>query len=823
MKLEELEITNFGQHKHLKITFDGAAIVGIMGISGRGKTTVLKAIEYAFTGQLPGKQNEWITYGEKSSTVGLKFSTGGKPCRITRKITPTTSSRSVLWGEKEYKTAKETDEVLAQIFGADKEAISNAVFINQGELYKILDGTDTERCTLFIKLINLFFCERHVFTLEHEIKYQRSLVEDLTPQIDITKNDIELLKQDIEKAEFAKGALDVTAVDLLQQYSRYKIDLIEQRTTEEKYSMNLGEINSTLMRIQQVKATTKGDIQENLDSASKAVSECSNKTNILTMKAASYQNVVTFMSQKNEYSSKVLDIEKELVDYPAGDDLYISEINEEIKTRALLNATATKVNKLTEEYNIAQKQKTAHEELTPVGQQEIDALAQQGAVLSDNIAKATQRFTAQQGLFKKGCKDKENRCADCGLKLADEVTITKESLEVFSNSIQESNSLLVQLRASWKEKNTERTNFLKEQTKLDNSVQLLSQQLITEMTAKMTLESKLNVKFHNRETPALQESILVHNKNNTKRIELLNSMGIYQRQLVAVEAKLIGIDTEKDYTEEISNINKEIEELKVKLETNKVEVARLNCLNLDLARLKAKYTEQQHLNDLYTTHLKELRLRPVPTSVENLDLKIAQLELEVTKLNEITGEINSLNGQLNAKNVQLNVLNDKVSAFKETLVVIKSLEAVQNALRRDGIPMRCVNGYFNQLLNLTQRNLEMMNAEFVISVDAEKPVSFTFQKLTDPTMTLQKQHKLSGGEKVKLSVAFLLSVQQLLLPNFGFQVLDEPSLHLDQNSRDSLADLLIHMSGILHNANNQIVISDHSQELIRSFNKLIVL
>lgn len=83
--------------------------------------------------------------------------------------------------------------------------------------------------------------------------------------------------------------------------------------------------------------------------------------------------------------------------------------------------------------------------------------------------------------------------------------------------------------------------------------------------------------------------------------------------------------------------------------------------------------------------------------------------------------------------------------------------------------------------------------------------------------------KLSGGQKVRLSIAFLLAVQQLVIPDLGFLVLDEPSTHLDEEARENLKELLINLGQQLEASDTQILVCDHAKELEPAFVNLIQL
>ena len=137
--------------------------------------------------------------------------------------------------------------------------------------------------------------------------------------------------------------------------------------------------------------------------------------------------------------------------------------------------------------------------------------------------------------------------------------------------------------------------------------------------------------------------------------------------------------------------------------------------------------------------------------------------------------------------------------------------------------MAYVQHKFDSLVSMTQDNLEIMDANFAIIPHPNKPVSLQFYRVDEPGQVLFDHDKLSGGQKVRLSIAFLLAVQQLVIPDLGFLVLDEPSTHLDEEARENLKELLLNLNQQLESTDTQILVCDHARELEPAFVNVIQL
>jgi len=142
MIIKKLSIKDFGKHEKIELK-DIGNIFGIIGKNGAGKSTILKAIEFIFTGDLPEQNGTWIRDGAKKAIVACVFKHQGKEGMIVRELGKTTSKRSLTWaGSETISKATEVDKALNDILGADKKALANAVFVSQGEINNILFAGD---------------------------------------------------------------------------------------------------------------------------------------------------------------------------------------------------------------------------------------------------------------------------------------------------------------------------------------------------------------------------------------------------------------------------------------------------------------------------------------------------------------------------------------------------------------------------------------------------------------------------------------------------------------------------------------------------------
>jgi ABC-type sulfate/molybdate transport systems ATPase subunit len=116
-----------------------------------------------------------------------------------------------------------------------------------------------------------------------------------------------------------------------------------------------------------------------------------------------------------------------------------------------------------------------------------------------------------------------------------------------------------------------------------------------------------------------------------------------------------------------------------------------------------------------------------------------------------------------------------------------------------------------------------MGSNFNVIPDPERACSFLFVRTDNSSKFEMQQEQLSGGQAIRLALALLLACQQLILPDIGLLVLDEPSSHIDSEGVEQMRDLFISLRSVLQNTHMQLIIVDHNEKLTTSFETTIVL
>lgn len=162
--IKSLKLTDFGRHKSVDANFDGH-VVGLTGSNGLGKSTVLQALQFAYTGTVETEPaRPLLNFIRRSSgdnppkfaEVESTFVADGKEGRIIRRITRTSITRKLYWdgSDKPITSDKEVSRILEEIMGVDKKAVNSTVFIRQGEMASMFKQ-ETERRDFYTRLLML--------------------------------------------------------------------------------------------------------------------------------------------------------------------------------------------------------------------------------------------------------------------------------------------------------------------------------------------------------------------------------------------------------------------------------------------------------------------------------------------------------------------------------------------------------------------------------------------------------------------------------------------------------------------------------------------
>ena len=227
-----------------------------------------------------------------------------------------------------------------------------------------------------------------------------------------------------------------------------------------------------------------------------------------------------------------------------------------------------------------------------------------------------------------------------------------------------------------------------------------------------------------------------------------------------------------------------------------------------LANLKSKYEQK-------VVELKEVvdRLRSLEFSeeeFENVDKRVNEVREEIEKLIKEQAMLEERLRKVEEDEKKLRDYEKLVEEKRRILAKINKaysdLKRIQKVLEPNGLP---------RLIRLKAKKIiEMLMQQFIMrfGVDAlgvELDSEYNVYLLTrdgKKSVTM-----LSGGERIALALAFRLAIARALGGKLGVLILDEPTVHLDEERRRELVEILRQSPKLL--GVNQMIVVTHDREL----------
>lgn len=267
-------------------------------------------------------------------------------------------------------------------------------------------------------------------------------------------------------------------------------------------------------------------------------------------------------------------------------------------------------------------------------------------------------------------------------------------------------------------------------------------------------------------------------------------------------------------------------------------VSEYDSLSGSLKAAERTYNTEQHNADQA-----QVELRQAIESRNALQQKLASLQVDVEKMtsdhisycrgvvksaSDRKVEVVRLEEQIRQLDMQIKSLDSRIERALELQAQIDRIKLVRanlsdarSVFRRDKLPMLLAKRFLTALDSNIQRFLQLMQSDFTAEleqVDGSYNFLCTFGDATQRDASL-----LSGGEKVRFSISFLLAVNEVLSARFGVLALDEPTAQLDDDNIQYFMDVLSHVQEYAANSGVQVFLITHSAQLVGSFDQAVML
>lgn len=861
MIIETVTLENFGPHARLECNFNGN-IVGIIGPNGSGKSTLLKALQYAFTGEFADESAETFVRSvapvdekdkpAKNGSVDVTFRIHGKRGRIFRKF-GASPSRRLEWDDKVGAHAltktSDIDPVLREIFSADKQAIANAIFLSQGALDKLLFGEQPEREKLFMRLLLI----GHFSTVENAIDTQlaslnaraqdnSAVIDEVRTQLDSARTQLSFLNG--AALSMPDRTADIQIVNSGKQFIEDRAAAVEAKVTADAQLGTAQSGDNTevdLARvIYEIRGTNLGAgeqaypvaqrlllDQENIATAQREevadLNACiSTRKRLETLKGAlefNAQATKQLAEQEASLSARIsglLPNAQELVTLVEARNKYEADL--EAAAQSLRTAESDLLQQLQLRPQIEKNKAeilAATESLIP--------LSADAAMLRTRINLAGVLGSPQPGQV-------IDHCPLCNQAVGESTFKSGWSNEDHNSlrELEKRMGIIAERIDSLKSWNTQtEQKIATAQTTCENA----KAQVFALQGNPVTAPSEAG----NYTLDALRGMVAERASCQRELSQLTPRKSALDKELErlkgsASEGEMQWFETSLP-VEKYSALMRDAEYRATKTSAG---VGRLRTAITAFTDARTKIANLHAAVDSANSRLQKIEAtRPaLEAALRKLDVQLNEIQLNQTlatltqanaQRSEALGQVRQQENTITQLQTRFNALKAQEEAQACIRETAEQMKQLKRTFKRDGLASTYMQYRFAQLAELTQNFLMLMNASFVVFPDISQPLSFQFSRNDDPAILPLPQNKLSGGQRVRLTVAFLLAVQQLIIPKIGFLSIDEPSTHLDPEGVASLRELFETLRQSLQNAEAQIVVCDHHVDLTSAFEKTTLL
>lgn len=208
---------------------------------------------------------------------------------------------------------------------------------------------------------------------------------------------------------------------------------------------------------------------------------------------------------------------------------------------------------------------------------------------------------------------------------------------------------------------------------------------------------------------------------------------------------------------------------------------------------------------------------------ESIESDLRNCSATSNKYDELNSQINMLQGEKNAKSQQLKQTSDMLEAkIKEKelqapiAAKLEVLQTVRNWFHSSNGPRTMSMNAIKNMTAYVNDYLRKLHSEIEVVPD-NQGLSFAFdyidgRQVSDP---LPSAAKLSGGQRISLSLAFIFANYMYFGQKIGIMVLDEPTAHLSPAGVEYFGALLQTVSSLARNMNLQIIMPTHEKEILQ--------
>lgn len=823
MQITRFRLKNVGLHRDLDWDTTGG-VVGITGKNGRGKSTVMLALEFVWRGLLkesPIRKEDMITWGETNSWVEVHFQVGGNVGRLRRYFS--SAKRELEWGGETFTKDDEVNECLRRILGVDLDSFRSASFVRQGELRGALFGTDSNRRDILARLLNVGSLGPRLQQLDRSIKsYKDKNIDDTV----YGRRDTEEEKVRDAKAHIAR--IEKELADSLYDEPQF-LKLVQSNTLQsrlEEESSNLAmartkleQTDGAIVALYEGLVTGVEDLTRSLETHQTALGTLQETrrrlgaAETLEKELEGLRASISTLQEERKDLVETLTAALGKADSAAGWATLLEEKGKELENRLTLR------NLLENKEGTEAQLKAAEAELKVLLQENLEdpqPIFEKATTLRNTAKLLETSLSVLES--SDGCTGDKVTCSRCNLNVIPKEMISPEH-------IGEMRELILQHGRDADEADRKGKD-LKEQIALrdrkrhrlegvvaDKEGQL--QKVATSLAALPKDLKPIDTEEAEKETArnqSLKELIGTLKEKETFLRVFEGSEAQKSRELKAIDLK--GIDPKAVLAEYES---KYAETEKIREERDSKATTR-DALHPGYLRFKDLRDTVERLEGETVPELRE-KLRELKEDPEFLAIfkrlgttepdRAYALMVEAKTASEgLAGELRMARSSLATSELNLLGIGKAIERQKMHHKVLERLTVLRSILAPEGVVKTFILHKFKGVTPRVSKVLSQLGAPFMIRGE-EGELNYQFMRMDRPDSPWLDMKMMSGAQKAMLSLAFLTAVQQSICKTTNFLALDEPSTHMDNDAVAALSDMLSKLGNSSSLTGGQCWVVDH--------------
>jgi len=874
MKIESITIENIRSYGKETVDFDDGLML-IHGDNGSGKSSLLGSI---FGGLYLSNVLDYIDTDltldslvrrtENSGKISLTFSVGDDNYTVDWVISVSekedgerrgSTTSCTLTGDsinEPVEGVKAVDSAVQEIIGLGPESFVNSVYVQQGDITRMVDANDEKRKEIIDGLLGLSKLDDYIERMHEarreigsQVRKFGDLLEEKERQLN-SYDDKSTLESNLSESKSKKKIKiqDKEKVeDSISKKEKEKSNIEDELESYEKLSNKLSEARSEYNELKQ-KQEDWQQKQKNAEQEKDAISierdallnSIEEKCDELDIDADEDIIQNKLESVREKYNS----LNTEISSLQTGElktiENTINQHKESIET-----LEKQKSNKISEKQSLEnlikdiQNEKQESEEKLEEINTDIENYEEKLDDICDNIdlPKNASAKELRDTHIPEGRENLLERSKDVYISVGETqsewkmyqelvdsnvCTICDTEHNIVSEDIKEHLDEITSERNDMKEKSDAMSKqqdlFDSANQYIDSIIDLNSERKRIEDTVsqiEQRLEDKQNqlsqIKTDIEETKlSIQEEKDGIVKNNTKKDRVNNKIKNKQDKLDEYKSDVDELKDIKDMFSSVDELNQEINNLRSKIEQNKALKKETRNQRLDAEQKKNEL--EKEINEHKDKQKLEKEINEHKDKLDELDNLKTKKENELDDIRDELAEIKQILKQIKSIEDRCRELEEKkVDAANkevESESVIATYKNVKTQLRQENIGL--LNKYANEVFK------SVYHSQVYQRLDIDE--NYSINLITGDGVKIKPQ-ELSGGEETIVSLAIRAGVYRLLVERNGNAdklppfILDEPTTFLDTNHVSNL-------QGVIDTIKSwdvpQVIVVSHKNDMIEN-------